>query len=68
MTTLLLCRRGCLMTGGEPKWRTIKTVFSLPGSADLEGGIFQSNWYGAHLNICLFLKSCFSFFPHPCKI
>ena len=39
------CRRGSLMTGGAPKWRTIKTVFSLPGSDDLEGGIFQSNWY-----------------------
>jgi hypothetical protein len=45
MTKLLLCRRGSLMTGGAPKWRTIKTVFSLPGSDDLEGGIFQSNWY-----------------------
>ena len=45
MTTILLCRRGSLMTGGAPKWRTIKTVFSLPGSDDLEGGIFQSNWY-----------------------
>jgi len=33
------------MTGGAPKWRTIKKVFSLPGSDDLEGGIFQSNWY-----------------------
>ena len=39
------CRRGSLMTGGAPRWRTIKTVFSLPGSDDLEGGIFQSNWY-----------------------
>jgi hypothetical protein len=45
MTALLLCPRGSLMTGGAPKWRTIKTVFSLPGSDDLEGGIFQSNWY-----------------------
>jgi hypothetical protein len=37
--------RGSLMTGGAPKWRTIKTVFCLSGSDDLEGGIFQSNWF-----------------------
>ena len=42
MTPLLLCRRGSLMTGSAPKWRTI---YFLPESDDLEGGIFQSNWY-----------------------
>jgi hypothetical protein len=61
MTTLLFCRRCGLMTGGAPKWRTIKTVFSLPESDALEGGIFQSNWYVGlatlHLDICFFMKS-----------
>lgn len=45
MTPLPLCRRGSPTPGSAPKRRTIKTVFSLLGSDDLEGGIFQSNWY-----------------------
>jgi hypothetical protein len=45
------------MTGGAPKWRTIKPVFSLPGSDDLDGGIFQSNRYVAsgHLFLLKYL-------------
>jgi hypothetical protein len=48
------------MTGDAPKWRTIKMVFSLPGSDDLEGGIFQSNRYiKGPLRIWTFVSSCY---------
>ena len=58
------CRRGSLMTGGAPKRRTIKTDFSLPGSAAEKAassnqiGIRLTSQGSGALHLDIFEKPC----------